>query len=278
MVLKLKELQKQCKDAGLDPTGKVPDSPENQEDPTCDAILVTQSMIGSVDDMKRDAHDAFKQTLEVEGLEVREVMGELYVGNPQGLGLAGLPDRIRILEAKIAGHEAKITGHEAKIAELTDYVSMLRHAGPDYKRVRNRYLTVFKRDKLKETLKQSDRNIIEHGNVTAHSGDAAIDALLYDGTEGRQDPYVFEALYGLHPSDVKKISYKETIEILNLHANVIAHRDKTGTEEFYKRFAVFIQALKRSDPGVNYLGGGITDATCAAYWSLLECQKYEDSK
>ncbi|RPA92488.1 hypothetical protein L873DRAFT_1794242 [Choiromyces venosus 120613-1] len=97
------------------------------------------------------------------------------------------------------------------------------------------------------------------------------------GTEGRQDPYVFEALYGLHPSDVKKISHKETIEILNLHANVIAHRDKTGTEEFYKRFAVFIQALKRSDPGVNYLGGGITDATCAAYWSLLECQKYEDN-
>ncbi|PWW80032.1 hypothetical protein C7212DRAFT_361502 [Tuber magnatum] len=298
---KLKDLQKQCKDIGLDHTGKVSElvqrlkdhrnrgtsSPEDQEDPTCDAILVTQSMTGSVDDMKRYAHDAFEQTLEVEELDVREVMGELYVGNVRGLGLAGLPERVRILEENDTAKNAKIAELDANIAELNDYVSILRLAGPDYKRVRNRALTVFKRDKLRETLMQSDRDIIEAGNVTAHSGDAAIDALLYDGVGAREDSYVFEALYGLHPTDVMKIipalrltspAHKETIEILNLHAGVKAHKYKTGTDEFYRRFAIFIQAFKRSDPRVNYLNEGFMNATCAAYWSLRECEKYEECK
>ncbi|PWW80017.1 hypothetical protein C7212DRAFT_341178 [Tuber magnatum] len=295
----LKDLQKQCKDIGLDHTGKVSElvqrlkdhrnggrsSPEDQEDLTYDAILVTQSMTGSANDMKRCAHDAFKQTPEVEELDVHEVMGELYVGNLQGLGLAGLPERIRILEERIRILEERIrilkendTTQEAKIAELNDYVSILRHGGQDYKRVRNRALTVFKRDKLRETLMQSDRDIIEAGNVTAHSGDAAIDAMLYDGVGGREDSYVFEALYGLHPTDVMKITHKETIEILNLHAGVKAHKYETGTDEFYRRFAVFIHAFKRSDPRVNYLNEGVMNATCAAYWSLRECEKYEDCK
>ncbi|KAG0636732.1 hypothetical protein HOY80DRAFT_1087354 [Tuber brumale] len=299
MAPKLKELQKQCRDAILEHSGKVPEliqclkdhrnrmkySLEDQEDPTCDPILVTQSIVGNVDNIMRDAHDALKQTLEVEGLEVREVIGELYVSNLRGLALAGLPDCIRILEekdsrkmAEIAELNAKTTELNAKTTELTDYVSILRHAGPDYKRVRKRYLAVFKRDKLKEIFTQSDWNIIEEGNVTAHLGDAAIDALLYDGAEGLQDSYVFEALYGLHPSDVKKIAHKETTEILNLHAKVKAHRDKTGTDEFYRRFTVFIQAFKRSNPAINYLNEGFTNATGAAYWSLRECQKYDDSK
>ncbi|PWW75789.1 hypothetical protein C7212DRAFT_324280, partial [Tuber magnatum] len=287
---KLKDLQKQCKDVGLDQTGKVPElvqrlkdywnrgksSSEDQEDPSCDAILVTQSMTGSVDDMKRYAHEACKQTLGVKGLDVCEVMGESYVGNRQGFGLAGLPERIRILKEQHFLVALDNTENKAKIAELNDYVSIMRLAGADYKRVRNRTLTIFKREKLRETLLQLDQDIIEGGNVTAHSGDAAIDALLYNGVGGREDSYVFEALYGLHPFDVMKITHKETIEILNLHAGVAAHKYKTGTDEFYRRFAIFIQAFKRLDPRVNYLNEGFMNATCAAYWSLRECQKYED--
>ncbi|RPA88551.1 hypothetical protein L873DRAFT_1796594, partial [Choiromyces venosus 120613-1] len=100
---KLKDLQKQCKAARLDQTGKVADlvqrlkdhnarkerSPGDQEDPKCDAILLTQSKVSSEEDTKRDARDAFGQALEEEELEVKMVMGELYVGNPRGLGLAG---------------------------------------------------------------------------------------------------------------------------------------------------------------------------------------------
>ena len=132
-------------------------------------------------------------------MEVREVMGELYVGNPAGLGLAGVPQHLHMLETQVTALTQSNT-------ELTDYVSILWLAGPDYKRVRNRLLTIYKRDKLKETLTPWEKQIIERGNVTAYSGDAAIDALLYDGIEGRRDTYVFEALYGLHPSDAKHIS------------------------------------------------------------------------
>ncbi|RPA88903.1 hypothetical protein L873DRAFT_1796418 [Choiromyces venosus 120613-1] len=166
-------------------------SAEDQEDPTCNAILITKSMIGSVDAMKTNTNDGFKQTLEVEGLEVCQVMGNLYVGSTQGLGLTCICKRICILKKKICllakenvGNKVMISGHEDKIGQLTDYVSMLRPAGPDYNSIQNRFLTVFKWDKLKKTLKQSDRNISEERNVTAHLGDGAINALPYGGTEG----------------------------------------------------------------------------------------------
>ncbi|CUS07946.1 unnamed protein product [Tuber aestivum] len=236
--------------------------PAHQEDPTCDAILGTQSMISSVDDMKRDAHDELEQTLEEGELEVREVMRDHYVGNPRGPGLASLPERLHIVEEENAGDKAEI-------AELKHYVSILRIAGPDYKRVRNRFLSVFKWDKIEVPLKQSDRNFIAEGNVVAHSGDAAIDVLLYDGAGGRQDWYVLEELYGLHPSDVRKITHKETIEILNLNARVKAN-EIPGANEFCRRFRVFIVALRMEDPGFNYLQEDLPNPTCAAYWSLRE--------
>ncbi|CUS06693.1 unnamed protein product [Tuber aestivum] len=124
---------------------------------------------------------------------------------------------------------------------------------------------------MKETLKPWDWNFIQEGNVVAHSGDAAIDAMLYDGAGGRQDWYVFEELYGLHPSAVQKITHKETIEILNRHATVKAN-DQPGADEFYRRFAVFVAAFRREDPWCNYLQYGHLNPTCAAYWSLLELQ------
>ena len=173
--------------------------PEVKKGPTCDAILLAKAMIGDEDDMKKSASDALKSTLDTEELEVRGVMGELFVGNTAGLGLAGVPQRLRILEAQVAALTQNNT-------VLNNYVSILRLAGPDYKRVRNRFLMVYKRDGLNETLTPSEKNVIQQGNVTAHSGDVAIDALLYDGIEGRRDVYVFQALYGLHPTDAKYIS------------------------------------------------------------------------
>ncbi|RPA92491.1 hypothetical protein L873DRAFT_1709754 [Choiromyces venosus 120613-1] len=287
---KLKDLQEQCKAARLDHRGKIAElvqrlkdhkdrkesSPEDQEDPKCDAILVTQSKVSSEEETKRDAKDAFGQALEEEELEVKMVMGELYVGNPRGLGLAGVQERLRVLEEKDILKDTKIDSLEKNVTELNNRVSTLTLAGQDYRRVRNRFISTFKRDKL-DDVTQSDLDTIREGNITVHGGDAAVDALLYEGVEGRYDTYTFEELYGMHPADVKKIMHKETIDILNLHAGVRADNDKTGTDEFYKRFAEFIQAFKRSDPKVNYLIGESTNVTRAAYWSLLKCQRYKDS-
>ena len=53
-----------------------------------------------------------------------------------------------------------------------------------YKLPRNRFISTFKRDKL-GTATEADRKIIAGGKAWAHGGDAAVDALLYQG----QGPY-----------------------------------------------------------------------------------------
>ncbi|PUU82510.1 hypothetical protein B9Z19DRAFT_1074567 [Tuber borchii] len=281
------ELRKKCKAAGLSQTGNCSDlegrlkshknrgKPEVDKDLTCDAILLTKAMIGNENSMKRSASQAFKDTLDEKNMEVCNVMGELYVGNPAGLGLAGVPQRLHILEAQIAALTQSNAALVRNNSTLTDYVSILRLAGPDYKRVRNRFLTVYKRDGLKEVLTPSDKQVIQRGNVTAHSGDAAIHALLYDGIEGRQNTYLFKALYGLHPSDVKYITHDKTIELLNLHACIKAGDNQVGRDEFYRKFLVFIEAYQRSDPSVNYLAEGLANETCVAYRSILQCRECE---
>ncbi|KAG0125935.1 hypothetical protein HOY82DRAFT_629396 [Tuber indicum] len=157
--------------------------------------------------------------------------------------------------------------------------------------VQSRFLLVFKRDKLKQPLTRKDHDIIERGNVTVHSGDAVIDALLYSGPDRCNDAYIFKALYGLHPSDIQQIivvtlrvllqldsvGHKPTIELLNTHVRVTSHNAKTGATEFYESFKVFIEEFKKLDPGVNYLDEGPTNAACAAYWLVSNCQIYVDS-
>ncbi|KAG0125929.1 hypothetical protein HOY82DRAFT_672802 [Tuber indicum] len=286
---KLKELKKQCKEVGLDHTGEVPEllqrlkehrrrsqSSSTDLEDTGDAVLLTESTTGTEEDTMGDARHALEQALNVEELEVPGVAGKVYVRNPGGPVLAGLPERFRILEEDITRTKDKIAAHEARLAELSDDISLLRLASPDYKRVRHSFLTVFKQDKLKEQLTRKDHEIMEEGNVTVDFPDAVIDALLYDGPDRRNDTFVFEALYGLHPSDVKDISHKETIDLLNRHARVISRNDKTGTREFYENFKVFVKEFKRLDDGVDYLDEGPTNAACAAYWSVYNCQTYED--
>ncbi|RPA92053.1 hypothetical protein L873DRAFT_1794520 [Choiromyces venosus 120613-1] len=112
----------------------------------------------------------------------------------------------------------------------------------------------------------------------AHEGDAAVDALLYEGLNGRRDTFAFKELYGLHPADVVKITHKETINILSIHAGVRADSHKTGTNEFYRRFAEFVHLFEGSDYDESYLTAGSQCADVArAYWSLLDCQRYQDS-
>ncbi|RPB05784.1 hypothetical protein L873DRAFT_1832544 [Choiromyces venosus 120613-1] len=294
----LREPQKQCKSAGLDATGTKADlvkrlknqksreelSPEDQDDSECDAILVTQSKTGSEEEMKSEAKDAPGQAPQEEELEVENVRGELFVGNRRGLGFAGLPERVRALKEKTSALEERASALkqrpsalEDEVNLLWDDVSTLKLSVPEYSRVRNRFISTFKRDKLNNAT-ESDIDIIREGNTMAHEGDAAVDALLYEGLNGRRDTFAFKELYGIHPADVVKIRHKETINILNIHAGVRADSHKTGTDKFYRRFAEFIQLFEDSDYKENYL---IAESQCTdvtrAYWSLAGCQRYQDS-
>ena len=69
-------------------------------------------------------------------------------------------------------------------------------------------------------------------------------------------------------------AHKETIDVLNTHVVVIASKHKTSSDEFFKRFAKFIELFDESDRDEGYLEGNSTDVT-RAYWGFLNCIKDE---
>ncbi|RPA89136.1 hypothetical protein L873DRAFT_1832076 [Choiromyces venosus 120613-1] len=263
----VEDLQKQCKSAGLDATGNKADlvkgvknqkkqenrealSPGDQDDPKCDAILVTKSKTGSEEAMKNEAKDALGQALQDEELKVEKVRGEHFISNRHGLGFAGVSNSTRGEQESSSGRGESALENEVKF--LKGYSSILKLSIGEYCHVWNRFISTFKRDKLNNAT----------GNTTAHGGDAIVDALLYEGLNGRCDPSTFNELYGLHPGDVLKIT--------DIH--------KTGTAEFYQRFAQFIQLFEGSNYDESYLTAGPQCADVAhTYWSLLDCQRYQDS-
>ena len=106
-------------------------------------------------------------------------------------------------EIKTLKAEIKDLKNESK--ELRAQVHTLSLAAADYRRARQRFICRFKNRELPDFMEESDHRTIQEGNITAHREDAAVDALLYEGVEGRRDIFVFQQLYGLHPSDVQKI-------------------------------------------------------------------------
>ena len=107
-------------------------------------------------------------------------------------------------EIKTLKAEIKDLKNESK--ELRAQVHTLSLAAADYRRVRQRFICRFKNRELPDFMEESDHRTIQEGNIRGHREDAAVDALLYEGVEGRRDIFVFRQLYGLHPSDVQKIS------------------------------------------------------------------------
>ncbi|KAA8892897.1 hypothetical protein FN846DRAFT_788650 [Sphaerosporella brunnea] len=250
----------------------LPPPAEDDDSTECDAILVTRSELGDEEEMKRDAKDALGQE---EELHVEDVRGELFVGNRRGLSLAGLPERVRVLEQEIASQKIEIASQKIKSASLEDRVSDLTSSLEAYKLLRNRFISTFKRDKLASAT-EADTRFIAAGNTWAHGGDAVVDALLYTGTGGRRDFTAFEKLYGFRPETVQRISHQPTIDVMNTHAAVIASNHKTGSDKFYTLFAEFVKLFKESGDGLEegYLDGNPTDVT-RAYWAFVNCIKDE---
>jgi len=176
--------------------------PESEGDTMCDAILVGRSAIGEEEGMQEDARDVLQEALATEELHVENVMGELFVGNLAGLSYANYKVDQAALRARV---DIKIASQDFKIASLEDSVSGLKSSLGAYKILRNRFISTFKRDKL-GTATEAERRTITEGNGWAHGGDAAVDALLYEGVGGRRDIVAFEKLYGMSPGDVRMIS------------------------------------------------------------------------
>ncbi|CUS07970.1 unnamed protein product [Tuber aestivum] len=292
-----KELQDECKAAGINCEGKVADLIQRLQDyrnqelsssPSHanlrkEEMLVTQSTVGDAEIMEREVQAGSKIPRDKNTQDLPMVGGDILGGHSRSQGLAGLAERIRILEARSVLKDQRLSMLKERdlmldqeISLLQDTVSTLKLAGEAYRQVRQRFVSTFIRDKL-GCAKQSDHDLINEVHGLAHGGDAVVDALLYEGIGAREDTYAFEDLYGIHPSDIKRIWDPETIEILNLHATVRASKEKTGTDQFYKKFAEFIRELKWSSFNSNYLLADPTDRVHIAYLSLRKCQIYQES-
>ncbi|KAG0125934.1 hypothetical protein HOY82DRAFT_615818 [Tuber indicum] len=130
--------QQTFRETGLAQTGKIPELLQRLKEPRVPSKNLPDDLDDMCDAILSDACHALEQALKVEEHNVHEVGGKVYVGNPQGLSLAGLPERLRIQEEqntrskdKIATNTAQIAALKAKIAELSDYITVLRLARPD---------------------------------------------------------------------------------------------------------------------------------------------------
>lgn len=93
---------------------------------------------------------------------------------------------------------------ESRIQSQEDRIQSLSASLRNYKLVRGRFISTYKRDVLK-TATDADRDIIPGGNMWAHNGGAIVDAELYDGPGGRQDVSAYRKLYGFDPLGVLSV-------------------------------------------------------------------------
>ena len=266
-----------------------------------DAVWMATFPIGpwTAKTIKHDARKSLQKVLNTEKLQVKNIKEHVYVGNPRGLDLVSLSERldaekssfsekITALEQKIATEKAareqmiaaekaaleqKIgavkdlhdkalvslkqknehleqmiaaekdlhdktlvslqqktttekTLFDKKLASLEqtftrqkeifelkynskeERLRTLLDSNESYPLMRDRYISIYRRDRLHNDTKK-DRRIIAEGNTTVHGGDLVSDASLYlaTSTRRRNDPSVFKKLYGVHPNVVDKIGW-----------------------------------------------------------------------
>ena len=130
----------------------------------------------------------------------------------RGLCSDDLPARLEAMEKASTALAERLEFNDEKLAELQlhlrsldERVSSMAASWYSYHSARERFLSTFKKDKLGRAT-EDDLRIIAEGNFIPEGGDAATDALLYEGTMARKDFTTFEGLYGLHPAIVRNIS------------------------------------------------------------------------
>ena len=129
-----------------------------------------------------------------------EAGGRSTYGNQSGREL--LEDRHDMKE-RMKRLEDKPTGLQNENADFRHRIGNLELASEGYRKIRNRFINVYRRDVLGYVTHQEYQQISD-GNNAAHGGDAIADASLYTSRE-RYDEDVLIELYGL---SANQISYQ----------------------------------------------------------------------
>ncbi|KAG0640066.1 hypothetical protein HOY80DRAFT_920646 [Tuber brumale] len=172
-------------------------------------------------------------------------------------------------EEQLAFANQRIASLKLHNARLEDKVQSATIALEEQEKLRNRFISTFKRDKLHSDT-PTDRETIREGNESAHGGDGISDAKLYTAQGMRQDHEVFEELYGLSPENLARIKNKKMIFALNMHATVRASKFKIATETYYRCFEKFVQQLKVTGNGpCGHHSNGTDSQLTTADWEFI---------
>lgn len=114
-----------------------------------------------------------------------------------------LEDKVTSLQSEMGGLRSEIGGLQHHVTDLQYHVKDLKLASEGYRKIRNRFINVYRRDILGDVTHQEYQQISD-GNNAAHGGDAVADASLYTSGERRDESVLIE-LYGL---SANQISYQ----------------------------------------------------------------------
>jgi hypothetical protein len=119
-----------------------------------------------------------------------EAGGRSTYGNQSGRELLeerhDMKERMKRLEDKLTkettSRQNEIAGLQHHVTDLQHHVKDLKLASEGYRRIRNRFINVYRRDVLGHVTHQEHQQISD-GNNAAHGGDAVADASLYTSGE-----------------------------------------------------------------------------------------------
>jgi prophage DNA circulation protein len=114
-----------------------------------------------------------------------------------------LENKVTGLQNEVGGLQNEVGGLQNKVGGLQNEVKDLKLASEGYRKIRNRFINVYRRNVLGHATPQLCQQISD-GNNAAHGGDAVTDASLYTSGE-RHDENVLVELYGL---SARQISYQ----------------------------------------------------------------------
>jgi hypothetical protein len=218
----LHELKERCRALGLSSGGNkmqlirrinahqaattVESSPECECE--AQAIIAKPIKLQGDDEMISEARLVLQNASQQDRLQSENFV---FVGNEGGLRYADKTVQADSMEAQLLSVKQRLSNIEAeRLVErdersvernrLLERIEVLEKSSSTLSEMRNRFLTFYKRDKMRKELDASDESFIAAGNATAHGGNAKYDAKLYDG--GRKDYHVYTKIYGLHPAVV----------------------------------------------------------------------------
>lgn len=168
----------------------------------------------SYSDLVPKAETAMTRALTSASLQASET--STVYGNDLGMRL--IRDK-EASDATIARLEAKFEATSAKIERLEDTVArgdlerdFLKICSDGCLAIRSRYIDVYRRDILGVTTGALAG--IQTGNEAAHSGDAFVDAMLYE--KGlRNDSHLLASIYGLDCHTI--LDLRKLFAVLTLH-------------------------------------------------------------